>query len=99
MQFEEHELLLIEAALNESLADIEDILDGYDKYWEDYQGYNIDEEIDLLEDEYTELDELAMRVGYELDRYEDAGFSEEFDYDYEDEDFDMNIELWETIDA
>ena len=99
MEFAEHELLMIEVALNDALFEIEDILDGYDKYWEDYSGYDIDYEIGLLEDEYTELDELVMRVGYELDKYEDMDMGDEFDFDYEDTDFDMDVELWETIDA
>ena len=99
MEFAEHELLMIEVTLNDAIFEIEDILDGYDKYGEDYQGFDIDAEIEQLEEEYTALDDLAMRVGYELDKYEDMDMDDEFDFDYEDTDFDMDVELWETIDA
>ena len=100
IEFTQQELLVIEMALDETVDYLEDELAGYDKYFEEYEGYDTTADINFLIEQHTDACAILDRVSVVLDEYDEelALWDDEwtvFDHDQ----LGALNELWETIDV
>ena len=100
IEFTQQELLVIEMSINDSIDFIEDELAGYDKYFEEYEGYDTTADINFLIEEHADLCEIHDRVSVTLDEYEEELQLWDDEWTVFDADqLGMLNDLWETIDA